>query len=51
VRFDSINVDERDTRIIGSAHARRGDDSDSFNFACNVDLRDGDLQSVNVRRR
>lgn len=51
VRFDSMNVDERDSRIVGSAHARRGDDRDYFNFACNVELRDGDLQSVNVRRR
>ncbi len=52
VQIDSMHVDERaGDRIIGSAHARRGDDFGSFNFACSVELRDGDLRSVNVTRR
>ena len=51
VQFDSMRVDQRNERILGSAHAQRGDDFRSFNFACSVELRDGDLRSVSVTRR
>ncbi len=51
VRFDSVRVDEQDQRIFGGAQARRGDDARAFNFSCSVELRDGDLRSVNVTRR
>jgi hypothetical protein len=54
VQFDSMHIDDRSSRgdrIAGSAHARRGDDVHSFHFACSVELRDGDLRSVDVTRR
>ncbi len=53
VQFDSMNIVDRGAGdlIVGSAHARRGDDLDSFNFSCSVELRDGDLRSVSVTRR
>jgi len=52
--FLSINVDDapgRNDWIVGNARADIRNHSDSFSFSCNVDLRDGDVRSVDVRRR
>jgi len=52
--FDSTNVDNNQGRndwIIGSVRARRGNYTDSFNFDCQVNLNNGAVRSVNVRRR
>jgi len=52
--FLSINVDDapgRNDWILGNARADVRNRSDSFSFSCNVDLRDGDVRSVEVRRR
>jgi hypothetical protein len=54
VDFLSIQVDDRPGRndwIVGTARADVRFRSDSFTFSCNVDLRDGDVRSVDVRRR
>lgn len=54
VEFRSMNVDDRPGRsdwIVGTVRADRWNRSDYLNFACSVDLRDGDLRSVNVTRR
>lgn len=54
VDFLSINVDDRPGRsdwIVGIARADVRLRSDTYNFACSVDLRDGDVRSVDVRRR
>ena len=55
VRFPSIDLDDRPGRsdwVVGVAEANRRDRRpDSFDFSCSVDLRDGDLRSVDVRRR
>jgi len=54
VDFLSINVDDRPGRsdgILGTARADVRSRSDSFTFSCSVDLRDGDVRSVDVRRR
>ncbi len=51
VQFDSMRVDQDADRILGVAHARRGGHGESFNFACQVEMRDGDLRSVSVTRR
>ncbi len=51
VQFNGMHIDQDDQRIVGNAQARRGDDFDSFHFSCRVELRDGDLRSVNVTRR
>jgi hypothetical protein len=50
----SIRVDDRPGRsdaIMGTARADIRYRSDSFDFTCSVDLRDGDVRSVDVRRR
>ncbi|HWC99005.1 MAG TPA: hypothetical protein VG456_19730 [Candidatus Sulfopaludibacter sp.] len=50
----SINVDDRPGRndwIVGVARADIRSRSDSYNFSCSVNLRDGDVRSVDVRRR
>jgi hypothetical protein len=52
--FLSINVDDapgRNDWIVGNARADVRNRSDSFSFSCNVDLRNGDVRSVEVRRR
>jgi len=36
---------------VGTVRADRGRGFDSFNFACSVDLRDGDVRSVDLTRR
>jgi hypothetical protein len=55
VSFPSINMDDRPGRndwVVGVAEANRRDRRpDSFDFSCSVDLRDGDLRSVDVHRR
>jgi hypothetical protein len=54
VDFLSINVDEQQGRkgwIVGNARADVRYRSDSFSFSCSVQLRNGDVRSVDVRRR
>ncbi len=54
VDFLSIRVDDRPGRgdwIVGDARADIRSRSDSFSFSCSVDLRDGDVRTVDVRRR
>jgi hypothetical protein len=54
VDFVSIKIDDRPGRndsIIGNARADRRDRSDSYEFSCDVNLRSGEVRSVNVRRR
>lgn len=54
VDFLSINADDRPGRndwIVGTARADIRFRSDTFTFSCAVDLRDGDVRSVDVRRR
>ncbi len=50
----SINVDDRPGRndwIVGNARADRQYRSDSFEFSCSVNLQNGVVRSVDVRRR
>ena len=54
IEFQSIRMDDqpgRDDWVIGSVRADRGRGSESFNFSCSVNLRDGDVRSVDVTRR
>ncbi len=54
VEIRSIRVDDQPGRndwVIGSVNATRRDEGESsFEFSCNVDLRAGDVRSVDVRR-
>ena len=53
IDFLSVNVDDRPGRsdwIVGTARADVRLRSDTFSFSCSVDLRDGDVRSVDVRR-
>jgi hypothetical protein len=50
VRFDAIRVDDRPGRadwVVGSVRTGR----DSFNFSCSVNLNNGTVRSVDLRRR
>lgn len=50
----SIHVDDRPGRndwIVGTALGERYGRRESFDFSCSVELRDGDLRSVDVSRR
>jgi len=54
VDFLSINVDDRPGRsdwIVGTARADVRSKSDSFTFSCSVNMQNGDVRSVDVRRR
>jgi hypothetical protein len=54
VDFFSIRMDDRPGRdgwVVGTARADIRMRSDSFSFSCNVELRDGDIRSVDVRPR
>jgi hypothetical protein len=54
VEFQSIRVDDkpgRDDWVIGTVRADRGRGPDAFNFSCSVDLRNGEVRSVDVTRR
>lgn len=54
VEFGTMNLDARPGRgdwIQGSVKGIHADTSDFFNFSCSVDLRDGDVRSVDVTRR
>ena len=54
VEIGTINIDNRPGRndwIIGNARAFGRSGRDAYEFSCSVDLRDGDLRSVDVRRR
>ena len=50
----SIRMDDgpgRNDYVVGTGLAQRGGRSDSFQFSCAVDPRDGDVRSVDVTRR
>jgi len=54
VEMGRMNIDDRPGRadwIVGDVKGLRGNRSDFFNFGCSVDLRDGDVRSVEVTRR
>jgi hypothetical protein len=54
VDFLSIKVDDRPGRndwIVGTARADVRQRSESLQFSCSVDLKDGDVRSVDVRRQ
>jgi hypothetical protein len=54
VEIGTINIDNRPGRndwIIGNARAFGRGGRDAYEFSCSVDLRDGDIRSVDVRRR
>jgi len=54
VEITSIRMDDNPGRndwVVGTVRADRGRGFDSFNFACSVDLRDGDVRSVDLTRR
>lgn len=54
VDFLSVKANDQPGRndlIVGTARADVRARSDSFTFSCAVDLRDGDVRSVDVRRR
>jgi hypothetical protein len=53
IEFRNINVDDRPGRndwIIGNVRAEGRGRAEFRNFSCSVDLRDGDLRSVDVQR-
>jgi hypothetical protein len=54
VEFTSTRMDDQPGRndwVIGTARAYRGPNFESYSFSCSVNLRDGDVRSVDVRRR
>jgi len=54
VDIGSIRMDDQPGRndwVVGNARAERGPNFASYNFSCSVDLRSGDVRTVNVRRR
>jgi hypothetical protein len=53
VEIRTIHVDDEGGRrdwIVGRAVGERGEGVRELEFSCNVDLRDGDVRSVDVRR-
>jgi hypothetical protein len=54
VDFGSIRMDDQPGRndwVVGNAKAERGRSFASYNFSCSVNLRSGEVRTVNVRRR
>jgi hypothetical protein len=54
VEFTSTRMDDNPGRndwVVGTAQAYRGPNFQSYSFSCSVNLRDGDVRSVDVRRR
>lgn len=54
VDFGQVNVDDRPGRndlVLGVASALERDRPTSFDFSCQVDLKDGDVRSAEVTRR
>jgi hypothetical protein len=54
VEIGDMRVDNRPGRgdwLTGDVKGLHGNTSEFFNFACSVDLRDGDVRSVDVTRR
>jgi hypothetical protein len=54
VEFSSTRMDDNPGRndwVIGTARAYRGPNFESFEFSCSVNLRSGEVRSVDVRRR
>ena len=54
VEVTSIHMDDRPGHadwVAGTARAYRGPSFESYDFSCSVDLRSGDVRSVDVRRR
>jgi hypothetical protein len=53
IEFSSINFDDRPGRndwIVGSVRAEGRGRTEFRDFACSVDMRDGDVRSIDVRR-
>ncbi|PWT99175.1 MAG: hypothetical protein C5B51_27740 [Terriglobia bacterium] len=53
VRFGSVRVDDQPGRndwVVGDVSGQRGRGLDSYRFSCRVDLRDGDVRSVDLNR-
>ena len=54
VEFNSTRMDDQPGRndwVVGSARAYRGPNFDTFEFSCSVNLRSGEVRSVEVHRR
>jgi hypothetical protein len=54
VEFTGTRTDDQPGRndwVLGSVRAYRGPNFESFEFSCSVDLRSGEVRSVDVRRR
>ena len=54
VEFTGTRMDDQPGRndwVVGSVRAYRGQNFESFGFSCSVDLRNGNVRSVDVRRR
>jgi hypothetical protein len=54
VEFTSTRMDDQPGRndwVLGTVRGHRGPNFDTFSFSCSVDLRNGDVRSVDVRRR
>jgi hypothetical protein len=54
VEFPSVRMDDNPGRndwVVGTVRAERGRGYDDYSFSCSVDLRDGDVRSVDVTRR
>jgi len=54
VEFNNVRMDDQPGRndwVLGAVRAYRGANFESFQFSCSVNLRDGDVRSVDVRRR
>ena len=52
VDIRSIRADDgpgRNDWVIGNGIAQRGRGSDPFRFSCQVDARDGDIRSVDIK--
>ena len=47
IDFGSMNLDPRGDDVVGTVQG----DRDSFDFRCRVERRDGDVRSVDLRRR
>jgi hypothetical protein len=48
-----VDTDRRPNRIAGTATAQRGNNSRAYNFDinCSVDLRNGNIESMQVNQR
>ena len=54
VEFTNTRMDDQPGRndwVVGRVRASRGPNFDTFEFSCSVNLRNGEVRSVDVRRR